>query len=838
MTTAKQIESGFVQRAWQRLRSFPLLTGIVLTFALAAVNSAQARVFFNNTDPALNNAVIVPLDETRFMEGQTSALLNENGTEFQFNTANPNGFFGAEFFFETGPKFITFFPEGVVIDINPAVGAIGFQFRGAECTGVIEVVGVGATENFAFPPGSSNAFVGAGDIGDITQVTLNGACFAAIWLEMRFVPSTGAPPPGNEADIAAGKQGPGLSSQEDGTLDYTLNATNLGPDPADNTQVVDFLASGVAIVASNPPAALNADGDVSTQTLGTVAPGVTAAGTLSTTVPPFSNAPPGQVAFNCQIPLINYEIATSGSLDANGANNLSTYQTPFDRGSRSGVAEICNNGIDDNCNDRIDCGDFGCSGAPNCRPPVMPNPNNNPPVECPLFPGSPCLNPDPDDPNNPDPFRNFPEPFDPDDLPPPPPQCETQNIHGDTQLIAPCCCSGECNRSAFQCRPRDPNFKDADPPVNAFGFGYTDSGHLHSYTITYENIGGVPANDVRVLDVLHDDLDDTTLVVSDGGSYDPATRTIQWIDPVVAPADPQTVSFEINVDAAAIPGTRIRNVATVLFPDAAPPTRIDTNFVEHSIVDPRFPVVVDPGIVQCVPTGNADEWTVSLFNRGFAFGFNVSATIINLPAPIQLIDPTVQFGSVDDPAGINSTVALGTTSSLDTVAFATSTPNDPCRVLTWRIAYETEPGGPVNMVDVQVGEDGDEDAVTDNRDNCPVDFNPTQIDSDNDGLGDACDAPDPQAPIDDLNARPKRGKVSLTWPAVADAVSYNVYRGIANGGPYEPIAQGHISTYATYLDTDVDNGTTYYYVVRWIDAAGNESGNSNQASATPSRRAR
>ena len=36
-----------------------------------------------------------------------------------------------------------------------------------------------------------------------------------------------------------------------------------------------------------------------------------------------------------------------------------------------------------------------------------------------------------------------------------------------------------------------------------------------------------------------------------------------------------------------------------------------------------------------------------------------------------------------------------------------------------------------------------------------------------------------------------------------------------------------------FNDTTVTNGTTYYYVVRAVDMSSNESGNSNQASATP-----
>ena len=90
--------------------------------------------------------------------------------------------------------------------------------------------------------------------------------------------------------------------------------------------------------------------------------------------------------------------------------------------------------------------------------------------------------------------------------------------------------------------------------------------------------------------------------------------------------------------------------------------------------------------------------------------------------------------------------------------------------------------------------------------------------------------------IADLAARPKSGKVQLTWTN-SGANHYNVYRSATNGGPYGLIAST-TSSYSTYLDSSVVNGTTYYYVVRPAALNGNESCQSNQASATPSARAR
>jgi len=73
-------------------------------------------------------------------------------------------------------------------------------------------------------------------------------------------------------------------------------------------------------------------------------------------------------------------------------------------------------------------------------------------------------------------------------------------------------------------------------------------------------------------------------------------------------------------------------------------------------------------------------------------------------------------------------------------------------------------------------------------------------------------------------------KVNLSWTAVAGATGYNVKRSTIAGGPYTTVESNVSGT--SYIDTSVTNGTTYYYVVTAITVDG-ESGNSNEASATP-----
>lgn len=80
-----------------------------------------------------------------------------------------------------------------------------------------------------------------------------------------------------------------------------------------------------------------------------------------------------------------------------------------------------------------------------------------------------------------------------------------------------------------------------------------------------------------------------------------------------------------------------------------------------------------------------------------------------------------------------------------------------------------------------------------------------------------------------LVAAGSNGSITLTWTASTGATGYSVKRSTTSGGPY---TQRGSTTTATFTDTQVANGTTYYYVVSALDAVG-ESVDSVQASATP-----
>jgi cysteine-rich repeat protein len=85
-----------------------------------------------------------------------------------------------------------------------------------------------------------------------------------------------------------------------------------------------------------------------------------------------------------------------------------------------------------------------------------------------------------------------------------------------------------------------------------------------------------------------------------------------------------------------------------------------------------------------------------------------------------------------------------------------------------------------------------------------------------------------------LTATAGNTQVALSWPATVGATSYHVKRAKVSGGPYTTIA---CATSASYTDTAVTNGTTYYYVVSAAFTAGTNAGgespNSVEASAQP-----
>ncbi|MGH7858840.1 MAG: LamG-like jellyroll fold domain-containing protein, partial [Candidatus Binatia bacterium] len=89
----------------------------------------------------------------------------------------------------------------------------------------------------------------------------------------------------------------------------------------------------------------------------------------------------------------------------------------------------------------------------------------------------------------------------------------------------------------------------------------------------------------------------------------------------------------------------------------------------------------------------------------------------------------------------------------------------------------------------------------------------------------------PPPPPAGLRAASSDGRVQLEWDAVAEASGYLVHRSDIPGGPYERLTAEPLAM-PGYLDTDVENGTLYYYVVTALNAIG-ESRASGEAVGAP-----
>ncbi len=91
----------------------------------------------------------------------------------------------------------------------------------------------------------------------------------------------------------------------------------------------------------------------------------------------------------------------------------------------------------------------------------------------------------------------------------------------------------------------------------------------------------------------------------------------------------------------------------------------------------------------------------------------------------------------------------------------------------------------------------------------------------------------PSAPIG-LSVTAHNSTVSLDWNdnSESDLDGYNVYRSTTSGSGYSLLNISLLSS-SDYIDNDVVNGTTYYYVVTALDAWSNESDTSSEVSATP-----
>ncbi len=79
-----------------------------------------------------------------------------------------------------------------------------------------------------------------------------------------------------------------------------------------------------------------------------------------------------------------------------------------------------------------------------------------------------------------------------------------------------------------------------------------------------------------------------------------------------------------------------------------------------------------------------------------------------------------------------------------------------------------------------------------------------------------------------IGVAPTQHSADLSWsPSPSTVVGYNIYRSSTSGGPYAQV-NSSLDPSTLYTDGTVQNGQTYYYVSTAVNAAGAESGYSNQ----------
>lgn len=682
-------------------------TATVSVSSLALLASvAGARVISDSADAAIADAVVRDFDGIADLTPSTAAFTvgdvlvtaespgSDSGSIISCQGTNVDCQLVV---YDDGPVTLTFSPPVGAVALNMEYSVGGFAMTAVGSDG--EETFTDADVGWEHP---NTAFAGATDIGLISSLTITSSDYATFFDEIHIREEL---PIGGSADGVLTTPTPELSAGAGGSAALRFDALDQGPAAAPNAEIAALLWPGT-VVESGTSGYVD-HGTSATLPLGTLPSGGTASFDLTLGLPE-------RERFSCDDIATTIAVLRHDGSDPDLGNNIAVASTRFDRSTAAATESCDGDGIDDDCDGLIDCADPDCSDTPSC-PVALTDLSRNPfPPFIPVIPA-----------DGSDPFENLPDPR---ETPAGNQRCENTNIHGELiERPAICCATRPCetctNPSLAQwrqaCPPLDPNHKEAEPAVNALGYGKTHAGQRIEYALSYENIGGSDAHDVQIIDVLDLDLDARTIEIEDGGTYDPDTRTLVWVDPVVPPHTPRTVHFSARVLDDAPDGTRVKNVATIVFPDADPPTRIDTNPVEHVIPLPSTDTSVAVSILRCDPTDEPDTYLVQLVSSGFGFAYDLEATITDAPSDFEIVDGECRFAhpTDEDPEALSVVVPRAYTTSVDPIIVRVPEDvDDPCEALTWEITYfdadgrshgatavGTDPGGDTDGTDPDSG---------------------------------------------------------------------------------------------------------------------------------------
>lgn len=503
-----------------------------------------------------------------------------------------------------------------------------------------------------YPCPASATVVGIGGIGNLTRVELEGGLYSGNQWRSLYVhlAETSAP-----VAIDLGLSPPAksmLGPSQNWSPAFVLH--NASTALAKLIEVVVLSAPWTPVQSTVPTATF--DGERATFAIAELAAGQSAILTVASTTP-------SRDRFNCRDVLLAIGLPRAPFSDPDPSNNVAVAQVGFDPDLIS-AQEDCISPWDDDCDGLPNCLDPDCTKTVACTPQQVFD------AEGPGDPGPGTSNP---------------------------PPC-TRYIHGEEVSVPAYCCDPDYPKDAVNyqthCVPLDPNAIEAESPrVNARGRAHIAAGQIIQYRVHYENIGGTDAHDVQTIVVLDPNLDDTTLVINDGGTYDPATRTLRWIDPAVFPHDPRSVTYAVALRKDANYGTGARAYATIVFPDAVPPTRLDTNVVEHKVPNPASSGDAIPVVDHC-EVGTANQWYPVVTNQGWGFAYAPSIKILSVPTWVQVLGS--QTSALGSESGRTPTerVLLPLTSvrAEQGVTLEGADPDRPCAGVTWQVEWTTATG--------------------------------------------------------------------------------------------------------------------------------------------------